>query len=98
MKEQARFSVADGQFESRVRESFNRQGLMRHLGAELVEVTAGQVTIRVPFRTELGQLNLLAPADGEELTARARVLRSGRTLKVCAADVHAKKNGEEVHC
>ncbi len=55
MKEQARFSVADGQFESRVRESFNRQGLMKHLGAELVEVTAGHVTIRVPFRTELGQ-------------------------------------------
>jgi hypothetical protein len=44
------------------------------------------------------KLNLLAPADGEELTARARVLRSGRTLKICAADVHAKKNGKEVYC
>ena len=44
------------------------------------------------------KLNLLAPADGEELTARARVLRSGRTLKVCAADVHTKKDGKDVHC
>jgi uncharacterized protein (TIGR00369 family) len=136
MKEQLRFAVVDREFESRVRGSFSRQGLMRHLGAELVEVTAGHVTIRVPFRAELTQqhnyfhagvsgaiadsacgyaaytlmpaessvltveykLNLLAPADGEELTARAKVLRSGRTLKVCTADVHTKKNGKEVHC
>ncbi|HYL84234.1 MAG TPA: PaaI family thioesterase [Candidatus Angelobacter sp.] len=136
MNEQAEFPVVDEEFERRVRESFSRQGLMKHLGAELVEVKAGQVTIRVPFRVELTQqhnyfhagvsgaiadsacgyaaytlmpaessvltveykLNLLAPAEGEELTARARVLRSGKTLKVCAADVHAKKNGEEVHC
>ena len=44
------------------------------------------------------KLNLLAPAEGEELTARARVVRSGKTLKICAADVHAKKHGKEVHC
>lgn len=136
MKEHPGFAVADEKFESRVRESFSRQGLMKHLGAELVELKAGHATIRVPFRPELTQqhqyfhagvsgaiadsacgyaaytlmpanssvltveykLNLLAPAEGEELTARARVLRSGRTLKVCAADVHARKNGKEVHC
>jgi len=44
------------------------------------------------------KLNLLAPAEGDELTARARVLRSGRTLKICAADVHTKKNGKEFYC
>lgn len=136
MKEQPRFSAVDAGFERRVRESFARQGLMKHLGAELVEVKAGHAAIRVPFRAELTQqhnyfhagvsgaiadsacgyaaytlmpadssvltveykLNLLAPADGEELTARARVLRSGKTLKVCAADVHARKSGKEVHC
>ena len=136
MKEQGGFQVEDTQFAIRVRESFERQGLMKHLGAELVELTAGQATIRVPFRAELTQqhnyfhagvsgaiadsacgyaaytlmpadssvltveykLNLLAPAEGEELTARARVVRSGRTLKICAADVHAKKNDKEVHC
>src|SRR5215467_3028246 len=135
-KEQARFAVADAEFESRVRESFHRQGLMKHLGAELVELTAGQATIRVPFRAELTQqhnyfhagvsgaiadsacgyaaytlmppdstvltveykLNLLAPADGDQLTARARVIRSGRTLKICTADVHTRKNGKDVHC
>jgi uncharacterized protein (TIGR00369 family) len=136
MKEHSGFPVADEKFESRVRESFSRQGLMKHLGAELVDLGAGHAMIRVPFRAELTQqhqyfhagvsgaiadsacgyaaytlmpanssvltveykLNLLAPAEGEELTARARVLRSGRTLKVCAADVHARKNGKEVHC
>jgi len=136
MKEQSRFSASDGQFERRVRESFSRQGLMKHLGAELVELTPGHATIRVPFRPELTQqhnyfhagvsgaiadsacgyaaytlmpaessvltveykLNLLAPAEGDELTARARVLRSGRTVKICAADVHTKKNGKEFYC
>jgi len=135
-KKQARFAVADAEFASRVRQSFNRQGLMKYLGAELVELTAGHATIRVPFRAELTQqhnyfhagvsgaiadsacgyaaytlmptdssvltveykLNLLAPADGEELTARARVIRSGRTLKICTADVHTRKNGKDVHC
>jgi uncharacterized protein (TIGR00369 family) len=136
MKEDSGFPVADEQFETRVRESFSRQGLMKHLGAELVEVGPGHATIRVPFRGELTQqhnyfhagvsgaiadsacgyaaytlmptgssvltveykLNLLAPGEGDELTARARVLRSGKTLKVCTADVYARKNGEDVHC
>src|ERR1700739_1202499 len=44
------------------------------------------------------KINLLAPADGEELVARARVVRSGKTLKVCMADVFVRKNGAENHC
>jgi uncharacterized protein (TIGR00369 family) len=44
------------------------------------------------------KINLLAPAQGEELIARGRVVRSGKTLKVCCADVYALKDGEEVHC
>ena len=136
MKEKQRFSAPDAQFESRVRDSFGRQGFMKHLGAELVELTAGHVSIRAPFRSELTQqhnyfhagvsgaiadsacgyaayslmpadssvltveykLNLLAPAEGDQLIARARVLRSGKTLKVCAADVYVGKNGGEAHC
>ena len=35
------------------------------------------------------KLNLLAPAVGTKLVARARVLRSGRTITVCRADVAA---------
>ncbi len=44
------------------------------------------------------KINLLAPAAGEELIARARVIRSGKTLKVCSAEVYAQRNGEETHC
>lgn len=41
--------------ESRVRESFERQGLMRHLGAELAEVSPGQVKIRMPYSQAVTQ-------------------------------------------
>lgn len=44
------------------------------------------------------KMNLLAPADGEELVARAHVVRSGKTLKICAADVYVRKGGKEIHC
>ena len=44
------------------------------------------------------KINLIAPAEGEALIARARVLRSGKTLKVCAADVFAVKGGVETLC
>lgn len=136
MNKQAGFAAMDAAFESRVRESFSRQGLMNHLGAELAALGPGHAEIHVPFRIEVTQqhnyfhagvsgaiadsacgyaaytlmpadssvltveykLNLLAPADGEKLKARARVLRSGKTLKICAADVYVEKNGAETHC
>jgi len=41
------------------------------------------------------KLNLLAPAAGERFSARARVIRPGRTLTVCEADAWAIRNGEE---
>lgn len=43
-------------------------------------------------------LKLLAPAVGEKLVARGRVLKSGRTLSVAAADVFSVLNGEETLC
>src|SRR5215831_6843259 len=130
------FQPVDADYARRIRESFDRQGLMVHLGARLAEIQPGVAEIRAPFRTELTQqhgyfhagvsgaiadsackyaaytlmpadssvltveykMNLLAPADGEELIARARVLRSGKTLKICVADVYVRKNGGEVHC
>jgi uncharacterized protein (TIGR00369 family) len=44
------------------------------------------------------KLNLLAPAQGEELIARAHVVRSGRTLTICTADVYARRGERETHC
>jgi uncharacterized protein (TIGR00369 family) len=136
MNNKSGFELRDADYQRRVQESFARQGLMAHLGAELVSLEPGEVVIRVPFRRELTQqhgyfhagvtgaiadsacgyaaftlmgaedsvltveykMNLLAPADGEELVARARVVRSGKTLKVCMADVFVRKGGVENYC
>jgi uncharacterized protein (TIGR00369 family) len=54
----------------------------------LMEEGVGVLTVE--FKT-----NLLAPAQGEELIARGRVLRSGRTITVCQADATMAAGGEE---
>lgn len=132
----APLAPVDAGFETRVRESFARQGLMRTLGAELVAVDPGRCEIRLPFSAGLSQqhgyfhagatgaiadsaggyaaytlmaegesvlsveykLNLLAPARGELLVARGRVLRSGRTLSVSQVEVFAVETGRETLC
>jgi uncharacterized protein (TIGR00369 family) len=129
-------NALDPEYAERIRESFARQGLMRNLGARLVDVKPGLTEIRVGYREDLTQqhgyfhggvsatiadtacgyaaytltaadatvltaefkINMLAPAQGEELIARARVVRSGRTLIVCMADVFGMKGDTETHC
>lgn len=44
------------------------------------------------------KMNLVAPADGEKLIARGRVVRPGRTLIVTSAEVFALKDGKETLC
>jgi len=51
----AAFEPRDPDFEARVRADFARQGLMATLGATLVEVRPGEVTITLPFRADLTQ-------------------------------------------
>jgi uncharacterized protein (TIGR00369 family) len=41
------------------------------------------------------KINLLRPAKGDCLVARGRVVRSGKTLTVCAGDVVAQTGGTE---
>jgi uncharacterized protein (TIGR00369 family) len=41
--------------------------------------------------------NLLAPADGERLTAHGEVVRSGRTLTVCRGDAYSERDGARRH-
>lgn len=131
-----KFVVSDANFAEKVRGSFARQGLMRHLGAEMISVAPGASEIRVAFRDELSQqhgyfhagvtgaiadsaagyaafsltppgstvltveykLNLIAPAQGEAITARGTVIRAGRTLIICKADVFAIRGGTESLC
>jgi uncharacterized protein (TIGR00369 family) len=124
------------ELQARVRASFDRQGLMAHLGARLVAVGRGTCAISCGPRPELSQqhgfvhagviaaiadsaagyaalslapagsevltvefkLNLLAPATGDLLMARGRVVRAGRTLSVCESIVTALRDGEETEC
>ena len=41
--------------EARVRESFSRQGFMRHLGAQVTTLGPGACEIQVPYRKEMTQ-------------------------------------------
>jgi uncharacterized protein (TIGR00369 family) len=43
------------EIQARIRASFERQGLMRYLGAELAHIGPGQVDIVLPHRAELTQ-------------------------------------------
>ena len=54
----------------------------------LMSATAGVLSIEF-------KVNLLAPAIGSKVTARARVLRAGRTITVVRADVMAERDGTE---
>jgi uncharacterized protein (TIGR00369 family) len=58
--------------------------------AALSLMPAGTGVLSVEFKT-----NLLAPAKGERLVAKARVLKPGRNITVCAGDVFAVDGGKE---
>ena len=49
------FAPLDSGYETRVRDSFARQGAMRLLGARLAEVRAGYCAIELPYRDDLTQ-------------------------------------------
>lgn len=49
------FAAKDPDFESRVRDSFNRQQMMHTIGAEMKDVAPGHVTIRMPCIEKIGQ-------------------------------------------
>ena len=52
--------------------------------AALSLMPAGAAVLSIEFKT-----NLLAPATGDRIVARGRVIRAGRTVTVCWADVTA---------
>lgn len=60
--------------------------------AALTTMDAEAEVLTVEFK-----VNLLAPAAGERLVARGRVLRTGRTLTVCRGDAVTISGGLETH-
>jgi uncharacterized protein (TIGR00369 family) len=127
------FDPEDPDFQSAVRQSFERLTLMKTIGASLERVSPGDVEVRLPFRNDLTQhhgfmaaavltavvdvacgyaamslmppgssvltieykANFLAPAQGERMLARGRVVHPGRTVTVCTGDVVAVDRGQE---
>jgi uncharacterized protein (TIGR00369 family) len=87
----------DPAYEAKVRESFGRQSYMTtlmHAGAiASVADSANGYAAYTPAPPETDvlavefKINLLAPARAEAFLACGRVLRAGRTLTVCQADV-----------
>ncbi len=49
------FAPATDDYAERVRESFSKQGMMSHLGAEITAVRPGFCEIALPFRPEITQ-------------------------------------------
>jgi uncharacterized protein (TIGR00369 family) len=117
----------------RIRRSFDKQEVMRTIGATLSYVAAGETHIILPIRADLTQqhgyvhagiiatiadsacgyaaltvmpddaavlsiefkINMLAPAEGLRLVARGRVIKPGRTIVVCGAEIHAERGDTE---
>jgi uncharacterized protein (TIGR00369 family) len=61
--------------------------------AAMTVVPASASVLTVEFK-----LNLVAPADGQNLVARGQVVRPGRTLIVTKAEVFAVNDGKETLC
>ena len=57
----------------------------------VVPETASVLTVEL-------KMNLVAPADGEKLIARGKVVRPGKTLIITQAEVFAVKDGRENLC
>jgi uncharacterized protein (TIGR00369 family) len=123
----------DPAFRERVQASFDRQGLMRTLGATIRSIAPGAVEIALPAAPAVSQqhgfvhagavsaiadsaagyaaltlmppgagvlttefkINLVAPAAGECILARGRVIKAGRTLTLAQAEVFAETAGQE---
>ena len=123
----------DPAFHARVQTSFDKQGLMRTLGASILHIAPGAVDIALSPNPAISQqhgfvhagavssiadsaagyaalslmppgvgvlttefkINLVAPAAGERIIARGRVIKAGRTLTLAQAEVFAEMQGKE---
>jgi uncharacterized protein (TIGR00369 family) len=92
--------VAPGEVEIGLgfREELTQQHGYLHAGivAAAVDTACGYaaLTLTEPGAEVLSiefKLNLLSPAAGESFVARARVVRAGRNITVCAGDLFAHK-------
>ena len=62
-------------------------------GASFTLAPEGAGVLTVEFK-----INLLRPAAGEMLIARARVIKPGKRFSVAQSDVFVLREGSEIHC
>jgi uncharacterized protein (TIGR00369 family) len=84
------------------RGDFGQQNGLLHAGVltSIADVACGYsaLTLMPPGADVISvefKLNLLAPGRGDRFIARGRVIRAGRTITVCRADVFAIASGNE---
>ena len=85
-----------------VREDLTQQHGFLHAGviAALADSACGYAALSMmPVGADVlsieFKVNMLAPAVGEAIVARGEVIRAGRTIMVCRADVHAVQQPAE---
>lgn len=81
------FQPQDPEYESRVRESFARQPVMRLIGANLQRVEPGAIDIALPYREDLTQQNGYLHAGILTTVADSACGYSAYTLMPADADV-----------
>lgn len=132
----AGWTATNPDFAHQVKHAVLSMPAAQHLGFDFGPITAGEVEIIQPYRSEhtqhdghiqggvLGALadfaggsaagtllppgwinltidytvKILAPAKGDALRARGRVINTGRTTTVAAADVYSVTGNEETLC
>ena len=72
------FQPKDPTYETRVRDSFARQALMRTIGARLGRIEPGRVEIELPFRADLTQQHGYVDGKHDKLYGRIQK-RTGET-------------------
>ena len=100
-------SIEPGYCEMRLafQESLTQQDGYFHAGimATIADNSAGYAAFSLmqPDSAVLSvefKINLLSPGIGEFLRAKGRVIKNGRTLKVCQSEVFNEKEGELTLC
>jgi len=96
--------IAPGQVEIAIRPTaaLSQQHGFTHAGAvsAIADSAAGYAALTVMPRgtgvlTTEFKINFLAPAAGDRIVARGRVVKAGRTLTVAQSEVFAERAGQE---
>ncbi|HWS54717.1 MAG TPA: PaaI family thioesterase [Pyrinomonadaceae bacterium] len=98
----ARVAAGEVEIELAFRQDLTQQHGYLHAGvvAAVVDSACGYAALSLaePGAEVLSiefKLNLLAPSAGDSFSARARVLRPGRNVTVCAGDFFARRGDTE---